>query len=109
MTADATNQTQAQHHQKNSHVYQFQLAPNTLFAPFAILPLVTRKPKNSRDGLSLTQVIGSTLSAAFGVQSSKNRDRDFAQGHPLQFIAAGIIFTVLFVISIIALVRWVVG
>ena len=70
---------------------------------------MAQKPKNSRDGLSLTQVIASTLAAAFGVQSSKNRDRDFAHGQPLQFIVAGIVFTTLFVISIIALVRWVIG
>ncbi len=43
------------------------------------------------------QVVGSVLAAAFGVQSSRNRERDFAQGSFGPFIAAGILFTVLFV------------
>jgi hypothetical protein len=43
------------------------------------------------------QVVGSVLAAAFGVQSSRNRERDFTRGSFGPFIAAGIIFTVLFI------------
>jgi len=32
--------------------------------------------------LSFLQVVGSGISAAFGVQSSHNRERDFARGKP---------------------------
>jgi len=50
--------------------------------------------------LSFRQVVGSTLAAAFGVQSSRNRERDFTRGKPIHFIVAGIVFTVLFVLGL---------
>ena len=43
------------------------------------------------------QVIGSVLAAALGVQSSRNRERDFQQGRAGIFIVAGLIFTALFI------------
>jgi Protein of unknown function (DUF2970) len=43
------------------------------------------------------QVVGSVLSAGLGVQSSKNRERDFRQGRVSVFIAAGIVFTLTFI------------
>jgi hypothetical protein len=55
--------------------------------------------------LSIWQIISSTIAAAFGVQSSRNRERDFAAGKPSHFIIAGIVFTVVFVIGMILLVR----
>jgi hypothetical protein len=57
------------------------------------------------DGLTLWQLVGSALAAAFGVQSSENRKRDFSRGKPGQFIAIGIIFTVLFVLVMIGVVK----
>lgn len=57
------------------------------------------------DRLTLWQLIGSAISAAIGVQSSENRKRDFSRGRPGQFIAIGIIFTVLFVIVMIGVVN----
>ena len=45
------------------------------------------------------------MAAAFGVQNSKNRERDFTTGNPLVFIAAGLIFTILFVLTIIGVVN----
>jgi hypothetical protein len=51
------------------------------------------------------QVVASTVAAAFGVQSSRNRARDFAAGKPVHFILAGVAFTVLFVLGMILLVR----
>lgn len=53
--------------------------------------------QDEKQGLSALQVVGSVLAAALGVQSSRNRERDFKQGHFGVFIAAGIIFTALFV------------
>ena len=61
------------------------------------------------DSLSLWQVLSSALAAGFGVQSSRNRNRDFAKGRPGQFIAVGIIVTVAFVIAIITLVNVILG
>ena len=49
------------------------------------------------EGLSALQVVGSMLAAGLGVQSSKNRERDFKQGLAGVFIAAGLIFTALFI------------
>ena len=39
------------------------------------------------------QVIGSILASFYGVQSSKNRKRDFQFGKAKTFIAAGILMT----------------
>jgi hypothetical protein len=49
---------------------------------------------------SLLQMIGSVLAAFFGVQSSKNRERDFKHGRAGMFIAIGIVMTVLFVLTV---------
>ena len=46
----------------------------------------------------------STLAAAIGVQSKKNRERDFEEGNASTFIVAGILFTVLFVATIVVVV-----
>ena len=51
------------------------------------------------------EVVMSVLAAALGVQSSKNRERDFTKGNPLVFIAAGLIFTILFVLTLIGVVN----
>ena len=62
------------------------------------------EPKKSP---SIIEVALSVLSAAFGVQSSKNSERDFTTGNPFIFIAAGLIFTVLFVLTVIGVVSMV--
>jgi hypothetical protein len=43
------------------------------------------------------QVISSVLAAGLGVQSSRNRERDFRQGRAVTFIVAGLVFTALFI------------
>ena len=55
----------------------------------------TAKPSAFR--LGFLQVIGSVLAAGLGVQSSRNRERDFQQGRAGIFIVAGLIFTALFI------------
>lgn len=50
--------------------------------------------------LGSLQIVGSVLAAAFGVQSSKNRERDFKEGRFLPFILAGVAFTALFVAGV---------
>lgn len=52
-------------------------------------------------------VIISVLAALFGVQTEENRQRDFAKGRPLVYIAVGIVFIVLFVVSLLLIVNWV--
>lgn len=56
---------------------------------------------------SLLQVIGSVLAAFFGVQNSKNRERDFKHGNHRHFIITGIVLTIVFMLSIYALVHMV--
>jgi DUF2970 family protein len=51
------------------------------------------------------QVIGSVFAAGLGVQSSKNRERDFKQGKFGVFLAAGFIFTLLFIGTVYTIVQ----
>ena len=55
--------------------------------------------------LTFLQLVGSALAAGFGVQSSKNRERDFSRGKPLHFIIIGIVLTALFVLTVIGVVN----
>ena len=52
----------------------------------------------------ILRVVQSTFAAAIGVQSKKNRERDFEEGNAGTFIVAGILFTVLFVATIVVVV-----
>ena len=51
------------------------------------------------------RVLQSTLAAAFGVQSHKNRIQDFEEGHASWFILAGVMFTVVFVATVLTVVN----
>lgn len=55
--------------------------------------------------LSFREMLQSILAAAFGVQSGKNRARDFSRGKPSHFIALGLMFTALFVVVLFTLVQ----
>ncbi|WP_158155660.1 DUF2970 domain-containing protein [Pseudomonas sp.] len=57
---------------------------------------------------TLWQMLHSIIAAAFGVQSQKNRERDFTHGKPAHFIALGIVCTVVFALGLFALVKLVV-
>ena len=61
------------------------------------------KPDNSKK-TSLLFVVKSILAAGIGVQSEKNRQRDFEKGNPVVFIIGGIIFTLLFIIAVASVV-----
>ncbi|MFV8783655.1 DUF2970 domain-containing protein [Microbulbifer sp. SA54] len=54
---------------------------------------------------SFGQVVLSTLAAAIGVQSDKNRERDFKSGSIKTYIAAGLLFTALFVLTLVIVVK----
>ena len=58
----------------------------------------------SEEKLSFWQMMLSVLQASFGVQNQKNKERDFAKGSIKGFIAAALIFTVLFVLTIVTVV-----
>ena len=55
--------------------------------------------------LTLRQMLQSVLAGALGVQSGKNRSRDFNQGKPAHFIALGLAFTLLFILTILGVVK----
>jgi len=50
------------------------------------------------------QVVGSVLAAALGIQSSKNRERDFKRGRIGIFVTAGIAFKLLFIAAVMTAV-----
>lgn len=49
---------------------------------------------------TLLDVAKSVLASFFGVQSDRNRERDFNQGRPGHYIIVGLVFTVLFVLAL---------
>jgi len=55
--------------------------------------------------LRFGQLLQSVLAAAFGVQSGKNRSRDFSRGKPSQFILLGVLFTAFFVLLLFGIVK----
>ena len=55
---------------------------------------------------TLWDTIAGVAAAFFGVQSSKNRQRDFTHGKAAHFIAVGVIATALFVLAVIVAVRF---
>lgn len=62
-------------------------------------------PPEEKQSVGAFGVLGSVFRAWFGVQSEKNRQRDFSSNDPAPFIAAGIIFAVLMVIGVIIAVK----
>lgn len=66
---------------------------------------VTQEPASPAHKSSLLSLVGSILAGAFGVQSSKNRERDFSQGKTLHFAIAGTVFTVIFIATIVTIVN----
>ena len=67
---------------------------------------MAKQPKSSQKP-KLIAVIKSILAAGIGVQSDKNRTRDFEQGNPLTFIIGGIVFTLLFIATLATVVGFV--
>ena len=57
------------------------------------------------ESLNPLHVMSSVLAAGLGVQSSKNRERDFKQGRAGVFIVAGIVFTLLFMGTVFTVVQ----
>ena len=57
------------------------------------------------DELSFGQVVKSTLSAFIGVQSNANRERDFTHGKMSHFIWMGLLFGLVFVLTLVGIVQ----
>lgn len=54
---------------------------------------------------TLLQAAGSAAAAMFGVQSSKNRKRDFKSSSPARFIVMGAVMTAVFILTVLFAVR----
>lgn len=63
------------------------------------------RTNNKPNKPSTLQVIGSVLAAFFGVQSKKNKERDFKHGSHKQFIIMGILMTFTFIAAVILVVQ----
>ncbi len=69
-----------------------------------------QKPSVPEDNkVSFLSVIGSVLAAIFGVQSDKNRKRDFQQNNATSYIVVGIIMVIGLVITMIIVVNSVIS
>lgn len=54
---------------------------------------------------TLWETVKSVAAAFFGVQSSANRVRDFKYGKASHFIIIGLVMTVLFILTLVLLVK----
>ena len=61
--------------------------------------------KESKKAPGPFSVLKSVLAAMIGVQSDENRERDFTKGRASHFIFMGVVMTVVFVLSLIAIVN----
>ena len=57
---------------------------------------------------SFWQIVFSTLAAFLGVQSNKNRERDFKYGNIYVYIVSGLIFTIMFIFTVVSVVNLVI-
>ncbi|MDP2561840.1 DUF2970 domain-containing protein [Psychrobium sp. 1_MG-2023] len=53
---------------------------------------------------SILQVVFSVFAALVGIQSDRNRQRDFTQGHIVQYIIAGVLITICVIAFLIFIV-----
>ena len=53
------------------------------------------------------QIVFSTLAAFLGVQSNKNRIRDFKYGNIYTYVVSGLIFTIIFIFCVVSVVKMV--
>ena len=64
---------------------------------------------SDRAGTGFFAVMHSVGAAMIGVQSSKNKERDFTHGKPIHFIVGGVIGTLLFLLVIWLLVKYLIA
>jgi hypothetical protein len=59
------------------------------------------------NAMSFLRAMLSVIQASFGVQSPENRERDFTRGKLWLFIVAALLFTAVFVLTIVTVVSMV--
>ena len=62
--------------------------------------------QDEEETLALWEVFQGVIAMFIGVQSEKNRERQFKYGKAYQFIIVGIIITIFFIVHIILLVKF---
>ena len=72
--------------------------------PWMINYMTTEKQDEPKK-ITPVSFMSSIFAAAFGVQSNKNRERDFEHGKFHHFIIGGIVFAVLFILLVIGVVK----
>jgi hypothetical protein len=68
-----------------------------------------QQQENNDRPLSFGELVKSVLMAFLGVQSNSNRMRDFSKGKLSHFIIIGVIFGLLFILTIVGVVNLVIG
>ena len=66
---------------------------------------MTPEKTENKNKVPLLSIMSSVVAASFGVQTKKNRERDFEQGKFHHFVIGGVVFAVLFIFSIIGIVK----
>ncbi|MBE1275950.1 DUF2970 domain-containing protein [Enterovibrio baiacu] len=64
---------------------------------------------NKKEDVGFIDIVKSVFAAMFGVQSDKNRQRDFKQSSMVPYIVVGVVFVVLFVLGLMAIVSVVIS
>lgn len=67
-----------------------------------------RKPPPLTD-MNLLQTVSAVLWSFFGVRKGADHDRDMSQLNPVHVVITGVVLGILFVLSIVIVVRLVVG
>jgi hypothetical protein len=62
--------------------------------------------QDEEETLALWEVFQGVIAMLIGVQSEKNRERQFKYGKLHQFIIVGIVTTIIFILHIILLVKY---
>lgn len=68
-------------------------------------PNKPRAEHQENEKVSFLSMVQSVVAGIFGVQSDKNREKDFTKGDASQFITLGIAATVILMITMILVVR----
>lgn len=63
------------------------------------------EPENQSSSMSLWEVTKSVSAAFFGVQTEKNRQRDFQNGKASHFIIIGLVATIVFIVVLWGIVQ----
>jgi hypothetical protein len=63
------------------------------------------KPAAKQDVLPFWKMFLSVFQASFGVQNRKNKQRDFEKGSIKGFVFAALVFTLLFVMTLVIVVN----